>query len=691
MAAPTLRIPISANLDGFRQEMDKAVTATSSTVGKIGAEFLKLNSQYAPKIVETVGKGLLDVNTLLSKEGIKIAATSTKIAAQVAAPWAIALGKLAAPSLLKGAGIFAFFAAASGAIHEARRQLEEMVEVANKAGQVNVGGSFFQQFTAAAKNLKIEAKDLEDALGHAFQATKEKLDQLNPTLKKLEEFFLAGFFSEGDKRTGLELFRNADSQEKFIIAVLTSMTELEAIGKSVAALDLAEGFFGPKFADNIRLGKTSATEILATMEKAKKTNIFSDEDVKRAKDIDDRLKKAHQTLEENLRPAWEGLASVALGIKTIWTNIIEIMAEGARLAGEIGSKAGERAIQARELAEIDAQLASGKTRLGFSFKEVPKAEEQLRARRTVILQNQLRLEDRGESVSGQFPGVAPPIKLPRERPSGAPKPVVAAAREDPLESSADRILKRAAALEAEAENIDKGTEARERARIAAELTAVAIQANTKAGLENTEVQKGQQQVIDEVSEAWGKAALKMEQANAPLRSFAREAANVNKQLQEATVAGLRGFEDGFIDIINGTKSVKEAFTDMAKSILNDLTRIAIRSAITGPIASALGAGFFPGRMAGGPVSGGSPYWVGEAGPELFVPSAAGQIIPNNMAMKGGSAPTVTVISHNSFATGVTPTDMAAISQMVDQKDAQNRQAVIGDIRRGNSNDSNFLG
>jgi phage-related minor tail protein len=38
------------------------------------------------------------------------------------------------------------------------------------------------------------------------------------------------------------------------------------------------------------------------------------------------------------------------------------------------------------------------------------------------------------------------------------------------------------------------------------------------------------------------------------------------------------------------------------------------------------AGF---RANGGPVSGGSPYVVGERGPELFVPSVSGSIVPNN--------------------------------------------------------------
>ncbi len=42
----------------------------------------------------------------------------------------------------------------------------------------------------------------------------------------------------------------------------------------------------------------------------------------------------------------------------------------------------------------------------------------------------------------------------------------------------------------------------------------------------------------------------------------------------------------------------------------------------------------PPRADGGPVSSGTPYMVGERGPELFVPSASGSIVPNG-AMGGG--------------------------------------------------------
>jgi len=42
------------------------------------------------------------------------------------------------------------------------------------------------------------------------------------------------------------------------------------------------------------------------------------------------------------------------------------------------------------------------------------------------------------------------------------------------------------------------------------------------------------------------------------------------------------------------------------------------------------------RAIGGPVSAGTPYMVGERGPELFMPSRGGSIIPNNALGGGGS-------------------------------------------------------
>ena len=67
---------------------------------------------------------------------------------------------------------------------------------------------------------------------------------------------------------------------------------------------------------------------------------------------------------------------------------------------------------------------------------------------------------------------------------------------------------------------------------------------------------------------------------------------------------------------------------------------AVREVIIGAEIQKLESVRIPGRAVGGPVSGGSPYIVGERGPELFVPGSSGSIIPNNRM--GGSNINITV-------------------------------------------------
>jgi hypothetical protein len=86
---------------------------------------------------------------------------------------------------------------------------------------------------------------------------------------------------------------------------------------------------------------------------------------------------------------------------------------------------------------------------------------------------------------------------------------------------------------------------------------------------------------------------------------------------------LGGFFEGL------TKGIKQLF----QVLLQTAAIAGIVSLITGvPFAGTFKtlAGFsLPGRANGGPVSGGNPYLIGERGPELFVPSVSGSVIPNN--------------------------------------------------------------
>jgi phage-related protein len=71
--------------------------------------------------------------------------------------------------------------------------------------------------------------------------------------------------------------------------------------------------------------------------------------------------------------------------------------------------------------------------------------------------------------------------------------------------------------------------------------------------------------------------------------------------------------------------------DAVKSLINLVKNNPIVKGIGGLIDNIFGGG----KAAGGPVSGGTSYLVGERGPELFVPTGNGSIIPNNR-LGGGS-------------------------------------------------------
>jgi lambda family phage tail tape measure protein len=137
---------------------------------------------------------------------------------------------------------------------------------------------------------------------------------------------------------------------------------------------------------------------------------------------------------------------------------------------------------------------------------------------------------------------------------------------------------------------------------------------------------------------------------------------------------------------------KLSFKDLAKSIIQDLIAIQLRAQATalfsrmiggmysggatvgpGMAAEALPAGFnqyLAARAEGGPVSGNSPYLVGERGPELFVPNRSGTIVPTNQlanAIGGGQ----TVNYNGPFIQQMSAIDTQSAIQFL----AQNKQAV----------------
>ena len=151
------------------------------------------------------------------------------------------------------------------------------------------------------------------------------------------------------------------------------------------------------------------------------------------------------------------------------------------------------------------------------------------------------------------------------------------------------------------------------------------------------------------------------------------------------------FETGFMDIVKGTKSVKDAFRQMAIDIIAQLYRVLVVQRIVGSFdaTAGTGTGIVGGimklagnifRANGGAVSGNKPYIVGERGPEMFIPNRSGTVIPNKNMGGGG----VVVQQTINVTTGVQQTVRNEIQTLLPQIAEASKAAVLDARRRGGS-------
>lgn len=142
----------------------------------------------------------------------------------------------------------------------------------------------------------------------------------------------------------------------------------------------------------------------------------------------------------------------------------------------------------------------------------------------------------------------------------------------------------------------------------------------------------------------------------------------------------QGFEDA---ILSGQK-----LGEVVRALGQDLLRLVFRQQITQPLAEGIGKALFSGfgaRAMGGPVSSGSPYMVGEKGPELFVPHSSGSIVPNGAMGSSGRSTGGVNVTYN-IAAGVSRAELVPILE----QERRRLKAEIPDmVRRGGSYRSAF--
>lgn len=210
---------------------------------------------------------------------------------------------------------------------------------------------------------------------------------------------------------------------------------------------------------------------------------------------------------------------------------------------------------------------------------------------------------------------------------------------DEYEREVKAIRERTAALQQEATTIGQSAGSVAAAKAEFELLAAAKEANVKLtpALEDD---------IKKLATAYGEATTRLEEARQAQESFV--------DLQNFIGQSLSGF---FSDIISGGENAEDALMNLTKRLAD----VALQAALLGqgPLAGFLGTagtngapggligalfkglGFGTGKALGGNVYPGRAYPVGENGPETFVPTTPGRIIPNG---KGGGGMNVQIIT-----------------------------------------------
>jgi hypothetical protein len=218
-----------------------------------------------------------------------------------------------------------------------------------------------------------------------------------------------------------------------------------------------------------------------------------------------------------------------------------------------------------------------------------------------------------------------------------------------FDSAVFATQKRIAATDAETKTIGMNSEARERAKVVAELEEAAKRANTQAGFQNATVTDEQRKKIDKLADALEAAAQRQSEAQEQWKSF-------NELLQKSGNIA--------IDFIEKLGDRTANFRAMLRDVIKSLEKMALQAALLGqgPLAGIFGtASGVPGgtggifgelgkllggaRAGGGDVDPGKAYLVGERGKEIFAPKVAGTIIPNHKLQLGGGARNQVVNNH----------------------------------------------
>jgi hypothetical protein len=196
--------------------------------------------------------------------------------------------------------------------------------------------------------------------------------------------------------------------------------------------------------------------------------------------------------------------------------------------------------------------------------------------------------------------------------------------------------------------------------------------------------EAKQQVIKSLGDDWQKYDMSVIDGLAQQISEMEKFKQIGSTIKES-------FSKAFMSMVDGTKSVKDAFKEMARNIIMELYEVLVVKQLVAGVTGAFGKAFpvlgkALGFMAdGGTMQANRPYIVGERGPELMVPGRSSAVISNDRLGGGGA---VIVNQTINVSTGVQQTVRAEIKSLMPQI-ADSAKAAVFDAQRRSVNGMGF--
>lgn len=537
----------------------------------------------------------------------------------------------------------------------AANQVEKLQEVSAGMKSADVSAGFFQIWAKTAEEAGHSTQEATRALVAAREAVRRTVDGsgqtiANPITDLLGEVALGKGIATGSYA---DFISSADTEKK-VKAVAEAIRALNAEvlkgGDSRLNLigdKLGEMAFGnAKFAETIRQSKDSLDGLLSAATAA--GTIFSNDLVKRSKELDDALKEAHRTMADGLKPITNDLAQLGLSIKEGWVDVARFVSEAAKAAGFLYSQVKKIDDLVPRL-NLGQRVAQALTDAGFAGTQQSRTNDIFRAALkhpgvfgkpgdAEALARAAKLDPRLVDFTPTIPGDGregpiPPRRPPPSELNAKATRVSASAPTtedvDLVERYLNQLRRSVEILEAEASTLGKSKAER----------ALAIE---MARAEAAARERGTALTEKEIAQTTALAAKKA-QLNKVLDDFQQ------RQQQMNELGGFVGNQlvDAFDSILTKGGSVNEVLD----SIRASLVKVALQAVLMGqgPLAGLFGTASsgggpggligslmssLPGRATGGPVSAGSAYMVGERGREIFVPQMPGHIIPNHRIARG---------------------------------------------------------